>query len=178
MAFQDYDRSGKLHPDEFSYPEKMSPALIRGLGETRLWVKRPLYATRLTNGTLLHPHGDAVPPEAPSHASFSLHQWGIDHALSKMTNSIVADDRALGLAQDCDFNTADPEDLYDLYHALARMNLWTGVGVYPFWNRPGFHLDLRPHRHPSHRSHWLRDERGAYRPMSWKTYKEHVLYRS
>ncbi|MEW6712369.1 MAG: hypothetical protein AB1403_21300 [Candidatus Riflebacteria bacterium] len=39
-----------------------------------------------------------------------------------------------------------------------RTNLWRGIGLYPFWNNPGLHLDVRggqPLR-------WIRDQAGIY----------------
>jgi uncharacterized protein YcbK (DUF882 family) len=46
-------------------------------------------------------------------------------------------------------------DFYDLY--LTILSMWHGgVGVYPFWNRPGFHLDIGPDRT------WVRDKDGEY----------------
>jgi hypothetical protein len=39
-----------------------------------------------------------------------------------------------------------------------RSNLWGGIGIYPFWNNPGLHRDMRsgfPLR-------WIQDKAGIY----------------
>lgn len=42
---------------------------------------------------------------------------------------------------------------------------WNGIGVYPFWNSPGLHCDLRRLRrdHPNLGKRWWRDADGRYR---------------
>lgn len=44
---------------------------------------------------------------------------------------------------------------------------WEGIGLYPHWNRPGLHVDLRreakEHRHLGRR--WWRDAKGVYRAV-------------
>ncbi len=35
---------------------------------------------------------------------------------------------------------------------------FTGIGLYPYWNNPGVHLDVRPLRMDSRRRVWWRDE--------------------
>jgi len=44
-----------------------------------------------------------------------------------------------------------------------QLNEFVGLGIYPFWNSPGFHFDVR-----SYKARWWRDHTGTYKP--WKTY--------
>lgn len=61
----------------------------------------------------------------------------------------------LGMAFDCTIECLEGEDLYSLYTAL--LSLWPGgVGVYPYWNTPGFHFDIGTPRT------WVRDKEGNY----------------
>lgn len=54
-------------------------------------------------------------------------------------------------------------DMYSLYTTILSM--WHGgVGVYPFWNTPGLHLDLGEDRT------WVRDKDGVYHSDSGKIY--------
>lgn len=39
---------------------------------------------------------------------------------------------------------------------------FTGIGLYPCWNNPGLHLDVRPQ---SYKALWWRDSGGAYQPV-------------
>lgn len=47
-----------------------------------------------------------------------------------------------------------------LYNNLEKMNINYGLGVYPQWNTPGFHLDLR-----NDTLYWIRED-GLYRYSS------------
>lgn len=67
----------------------------------------------------------------------------------------------LGMAVDFSIEDTGKSELYDLYTYLLMM--WRGgVGVYPFWNTPGFHLDIGPDRT------WVRDKEGVYHSESDK----------
>ena len=50
---------------------------------------------------------------------------------------------------------------------------WSGIGIYPFWNQPGIHVDLRligrEHSHLGRR--WWRDADGVYQPLSKDLFK-------
>lgn len=61
----------------------------------------------------------------------------------------------LGMSVDFHVENTEPEELYDLYRYFLMV--WHGgVGVYPFWNHVGFHLDIGPDRT------WVRDKDGKY----------------
>lgn len=44
---------------------------------------------------------------------------------------------------------------------------WNGLGVYPYWEHPGLHCDLRRigRDHPHLGKRWWRDAHGQYRPI-------------
>ena len=61
----------------------------------------------------------------------------------------------LGMAVDFHVENTKPEELYDLY--CYFLTVWHGgVGVYPFWNNIGIHLDIGPDRT------WVRGKEGEY----------------
>jgi uncharacterized protein YcbK (DUF882 family) len=62
----------------------------------------------------------------------------------------------LGMAVDFYVTRTDPQELYNLY-CFFLDNWYGGVGVYPYWNKPGFHLDIGP----NYRT-WTRDKNGLY----------------
>lgn len=62
----------------------------------------------------------------------------------------------LGRAIDCH---AEGVPLLDFWLAAERISTFTGIGVYPYWPRPGLHLDVRPGQH---RKRWWRDEAKRY----------------
>ena len=165
------DPSGHIHPYEFRHPNKLHPDLVSGLGETRLHLSRPMYLTQSRSARPIHPHGDGVPPNSGSHAVASLHKWSIDHTRSAKQGQAVFQGSALARAQDFDVNTADPEELWEVYLQLERLNLWTGIGLYPAWQRPGFHVDLRERDHPHWGARWYRDAGGTYHRLSWANWK-------
>lgn len=53
--------------------------------------------------------------------------------------------------------------LFDQY-LFAERYPWNGIGVYPFWNSPGLHCDLRRlgRDHPFMGKRWWRDDAGQY----------------
>lgn len=60
-----------------------------------------------------------------------------------------------GMAVDLYVENTQRDELLNLYFHF--LTIWRGgVGVYPFWNKPGFHLDIGPSRS------WVRDKDGKY----------------
>lgn len=55
-----------------------------------------------------------------------------------------------GMAVDCH---AKGIDLYDFYFAATRFQ-FNGIGIYPWWNSPGLHLDVRPTKYLGAKSFW------------------------
>ena len=171
------DAEGKIAEKEFDNFEKISIEVLRAALETRELLDTPMYFTKGNNGTPYHPHGDAVSPDSTSHAKFSLHKWGINHVRSKNENKKAYLDHSYGKALDWDAggDMLSLDDLFDQYLLLSKSKIWNGIGVYPHWNRRGFHTDLRSDSHPSYNAHWFRTLAGSYFPMTWKNWKEFVL---
>ena len=67
-----------------------------------------------------------------------------------------------GMAVDCH---ATKIDLYDFYFAATRFS-FHGIGIYPLWNNPGLHLDIRPVHRYEGRSFWECTGPGEYVPIS------------
>ena len=44
----------------------------------------------------------------------------------------------------------------------ALMFPFNGIGFYPYWNNPGFHLDMRNLSDDGRRDVWYRDKKGTY----------------
>ena len=57
-----------------------------------------------------------------------------------------------------DFHFKTAASLREQYLVLEEL-AWNGIGVYPHWNYPGFHVDMRP----EHRvQRWTRDKYNKY----------------
>lgn len=54
--------------------------------------------------------------------------------------------------------------LWDFFLAASRFP-FTGIGVYPYWNTPGLHLEIGENLDLP-RKYWWRDEVGNYRAIS------------
>ncbi len=94
--------------------------------------------------------------------------WGLDrvrHDLARRINvncgyeiegHVKKSFHKLGMA--VDFVVEDSDEAYDMYNLYTTiLSMWHGgVGIYPFWNTPGLHLDIGPDRT------WVRDKEGVY----------------
>lgn len=56
--------------------------------------------------------------------------------------------------------------VFEAFIAALRFG-FTGIGIYPQWNNPGLHLDMRD---AEHRAIWTRID-GVYRPVDQKIFK-------
>lgn len=173
--WNDIEPSGRVRPYEFSRPEHMAERQVVGLGITRIETGRVMRFTKDRAGRIYHPNGDAVPPNSKSHASRSLHKYGLKGTA------------AGALANDFDFATDDPNHLFELYLRILRVRFpfppyrWTGIGVYADWTldwkpNPGFHVDQRPEDHDTMRGRgqiqtWLRVEGKYQYPLTWAAYR-------
>ena len=63
-----------------------------------------------------------------------------------------------GMAVDCH---AKDLPLADFYFAATRFG-FHGIGVYPWWNNPGLHLDIRPSHPFTGRAFWGSTAAGEY----------------
>jgi hypothetical protein len=68
-------------------------------------------------------------------------------------------------AVDFHFNTKTP--LFDQFLFLTRYRDIGGIGVYPYWKKQGFHIDLRPGR----RAYWMRNQDGVYKAITIDTFR-------
>lgn len=169
--------SGRIWPEEFERPEHLAINQVIGLGITRIATNRPMRFTKSRSGRVYHPQGDAIPPDAGSHASRSLHKWGLPE---------TADG---ALATDFDFATGEDLDaLVDLFIQVLSVRFswapfrWTGIGVYLDWRlgedlNPGFHLDQRPITHSTMSAQrrvvtWLRIGGEYHYPFSWEKFQQ------
>lgn len=67
-----------------------------------------------------------------------------------------------GMAVDCHC----PEiALLDFYTEASRFP-FQGIGVYPWWNNPGLHLDIRPEDNKGYRSLWGSTSNQIYVPLT------------
>ena len=152
--------TSKVSRSEFDNPDRMAPWLVNSLVEERERLGRPMFFTKLSSGAARHPHGDAVPPDSPHHGKYSYHRWGINHVPSKAQQTVIHDPTFFGLAVDMDLGAINFDEMMNLYLHFSQQALWRGVGLYPFWNNPGFHLDLGGRIH-----YWARDVDGTYLPL-------------
>ena len=80
----------------------------------------------------------------------------------------------LGLA--VDIHIVDMH-VVDQFIAASRFDEFNGIGVYPYWNNPGLHLDARPKERrlwPDARWGCIKGEggRNVYVPLTWDFLKE------
>jgi hypothetical protein len=56
----------------------------------------------------------------------------------------------------------------DQFLLAERTRLFAGIGVYPYWNRPGLHVDVRQLRPNQHGPRWGRNAAGIYVALNSK----------
>jgi hypothetical protein len=167
-----------IYAEEFEDVARLHPDLIAGLGETRQVLGVPMTFSRSRAGWYHHPSGDAVAPTSPSHSPASLHRYDIDHSASYRRGRLVRAAGTLCKASDWDAGAASPEELWEQYLLVERVNVFRGLGIYPQWRRPGFHTDCRPSSHPLPYARWFavnEEGRQTYYSLTWKLWKEHAL---
>ena len=64
--------------------------------------------------------------------------------------------------------------LFDQMMAALKFCDWTGVGVYPDWNSPGLHLDIRNIKPPKKKKTWMK-KNGSYIALSEKNILNYVI---
>lgn len=69
-----------------------------------------------------------------------------------------------GKAIDCVIRYRDTRQPLPIAEQLgiAIKFFWSAIGIYPFWNNPGLHLDTRPLGRFDRRPMWWRDKDGEY----------------
>ena len=67
------------------------------------------------------------------------------------------------------------EDLHviDQYLIAERFDKFNGIGVYPNWNNPGIHVDVRPHsERKAYDARWGCFESGQYVKLDYEFFKK------
>ena len=59
----------------------------------------------------------------------------------------------------------------DQFLLAEKTRLFAGIGIYPFWNRPGIHVDVRTLKPHEPAARWARDASGVYVQMTWEFIK-------
>jgi hypothetical protein len=85
---------------------------------------------------------------APLGYSFKVSRAGLksEDSLSQHNVTEWGEVRALDLNVRLNGLKLDKDDLLSLYSRVSLMRLFTGIGVYPNWNTPGIHVDVREDR--------------------------------
>lgn len=138
----------KISKDEITYSNRVDPTLLKVMAFIREEVDSPI-----------NYNSSGISPEDVRHSTMSLHRVGINHALSKREGRIRLNRWANYKAFDV---TCPDLDLIDFYWVASRFIPGGGIGIYPYWNTPGLHLDVRGMDHPGYGSRWWRDEKGGY----------------
>ena len=60
----------------------------------------------------------------------------------------------------------------DQFLLAEKSRLFAGIGIYPFWNRAGLHVDIRDLKPNQAAARWLRDERGIYLAITAETLRK------
>lgn len=57
----------------------------------------------------------------------------------------------------------------DQFLAASRFSAFRGIGIYPHWNNPGLHLDVRTLGYNVPRARWARNAAGVYTDITAET---------
>lgn len=133
---------------EFNYPDLIANDTIELAKMIREKVGRPMYFSRY--GNVVNEGRDA----RPNHKGTSLHRPYINHEESVRTGVIVRDNSFPCRAIDFHFDFHGSVDYINLYLHLTKLVGVGGLGAYPWWNNPGFHIDTRTVGHPSSYARW------------------------
>jgi len=93
------------------------------------------------------------------------YNWPVSiHCSYELTGHSDKSFHGMGLATDFHFLRTNGTTIQDQFCIMVevlkrlRLDLFTGLGVYPHWNSPGFHLDTR-----GEQLFWVRDINGRYK---------------
>ena len=59
----------------------------------------------------------------------------------------------------------------DQFFIAEKTRLFAGIGIYPHWNTPGIHVDIRPLQPHEPGARWARDAAGNYVALNWEFVK-------
>lgn len=86
----------------------------------------------------------------------------------------------------CDYRPGDPGQhglgkaadvvisglhVVDQFLLAEKTRLFAGIGIYPYWNRPGIHVDIRSLKPHEPAARWARNAAGVYVKMTWEFIK-------
>lgn len=86
----------------------------------------------------------------------------------------------------CDYRPGDPGQhglgkaadvvisglhVVDQFLLAEKTRLFAGLGIYPHWNRPGIHVDVRSLKPHEPAARWARNAAGVYVQMTWEFIK-------
>lgn len=72
-----------------------------------------------------------------------------------------------------DFHVVTDMSLFDQFIALTRFPGTGAIGVYPYWNNPGFHIDMRD----GERAYWIADANKHYVALDEENTDKHIIRR-
>ena len=55
----------------------------------------------------------------------------------------------------------------DQFLIAEKTRLFSGIGIYPYWNSPGIHVDIRTLKPHEPGARWARNEKGVYVSLDW-----------
>ena len=122
-------------PEEFHYPNKLNPDMLRLLDSMRASIDGQGIVT--INADF----------DFAGHAPNSWHYKG------RAVDLVIRNSE-----------TKEPLNIVTQLLIALRFN-WKGIGVYPYWRSPGLHLDNRPLSSTDRRAMWWQDESGKYRAI-------------
>ena len=154
--------------DEFEYPEDIDNSVIELAKEIRNRIDRPMFFSKV-NGIVTSPGRDARYMREES-KDFSLHRVGINHEASKKLGKAVIDENFFCRAIDFHLKTNDFDEYMEMADIVSSVVGCGGVGLYPAWNKAGFHIDTRLSIHPGAYARWFDMGNKDY------VYSSHVWY--
>ena len=97
-------------------------------------------------------------------AEYGKKAFGVIHVAWEADGHTADSQHYAGLAVDLHFAGVS---LLDQFLAATRFP-FTGIGVYPYWNNPGLHLDCRVLTDTNMGARWWRDRDGQYKALDSK----------
>lgn len=90
--------------------------------------------------------------------AMTQHNWR--HRINSDYRAGDSGQHGKGNAVDIVFYLTHPGDVdvWEQFDFAESSRLFMRIGVYPYWNSPGLHLDMK-----SERLYWIRDKRGLYK---------------
>ena len=83
-----------------------------------------------------------------------------------VNNAVRNDQGTHGRGQAADIVIGNGIPVVDQFLLAEKSGLFSGIGVYPFWNRPGLHVDIRNLDPGQPGARWARNSQGVYVALS------------